>query len=312
MAGRSGSTLRFGILGAAWIAERALIPALARAGNAELVAIASRDPDRASRLFDGPVLTDYEAVLASPIVDAVYIPLPNSLHRTWAIRALAAGKHVLCEKPLALDAAEAGEMAAAARAAGRLLMEAAMYRFHPRMRALVAGLRERPPPEIAAGFGFRLQSPGNYRLDPALGGGALLDVGFYPVSLARWIYGEPETVRATGHLEAVDLTVEMTLTFAGGRRADLFASFETEEIQYLRAGDVRVEQPFTAYLDPHDPYQLMVEEFSAAALDGLPAPLLLEDSIANLRVLDRVRRCLDAGDGDDLPEGADRVLPAGE
>jgi D-xylose 1-dehydrogenase (NADP+, D-xylono-1,5-lactone-forming) len=301
--------LRFGILGAAGIARKALIPALDAASNAELVAMASRDPERARTTFAGRIQPDYEALLADPEVDALYIPLPNSLHREWAVRALAAGKHVLCEKPLALDAVEAEAMAAAARSSGKLLMEAVMYRFHPRIREVVKRLRKAPPNAIWASFGFPLNAPGSYRLDPALGGGALLDVGTYTISLARWIYGEPDWVRASGRVEAVDMTVSMTLGFASGARAFLLASFATPELQELRAGELRVAKPFTAYRDPVDPYQVMVEEFSAAALGGLPAPLSLEDSIANLRVVDAVRRSLDSGCRDDLAEAGERRPP---
>src|SRR3981081_3074716 len=177
--------LRFGILGAADIARKALIPAIEAAGNAELVALASRDVERGRRLFSGAVHGDYQTLLDDRHVDAVYLPLPNNLHLEWTLRALAAGKHVLCEKPLALTAAEAEELAAAALSSGRVLMEAFMYRFHPRIKSVVADLRRNPPSELSARFGFSLDAPGNYRLDPALGGGALLDVGCYTINLAR-------------------------------------------------------------------------------------------------------------------------------
>ena len=274
--------------------------------------MASRDLERGRSLFDGRVFGDYAKLLADPEVDAVYLPLPNSLHREWALRALAAGKHVLCEKPLALTAAEAEEMAAAARNAGRLLMEAFMYRFHPRIRSVVAGLQEDPPTELWASFGFPLDAPANYRLDPALGGGALLDVGCYTIDLARWILGEPDWVEAIGRIAGVDMTVSMTLGFASGARAHLLASFDTLEVQELRAGKVLLENPFTAWRDPVDPYQAMVEEFSAAALGGLPAPLPLEDSIANLRVVDGVRRSLDTGDRHHLAEAGEGRPPVAQ
>jgi predicted dehydrogenase len=245
-------------------------------------------------------------------VDAVYIPLPNGLHKEWTIRALAAGKHVLCEKPLANNAADAIEMAAAARASGKLLMEAVMYRFHPNIQAVVEKLREKPPDEIWASFGFPLREPGNIRFDPGLGGGALLDVGTYTISLARWIYGEPDWVEATGRIEEVDMTVSMTLGFATGARAHLFASFDTPEVQELHAGDVLVDKPFTAWRDPVDPYQVMVEEFSAAVLGGLAAPLSLEDSIANLRVVDAVRRSLETGGRHHLAEAGEGLPPVAQ
>jgi D-xylose 1-dehydrogenase (NADP+, D-xylono-1,5-lactone-forming) len=304
--------LRFGILGAADIARKALIPAIESAANAELVAIASRDRTRARALFGGWLAADYGELLEDPDVDAVYIPLPNGLHKEWTMRALAAGKHVLCEKPLANTAADAAEMAAAARASGTLLMEAVMYRFHPRIQGVVEKLREKPPEDIWASFGFPLRERDNFRFDPDLGGGALLDVGTYTISLARWIYGEPEWVEATGRVVEVDMTVSMTLGFASGARAHLFASFDTPEVQELHAGDLFVDKPFTAWRDPVDPYQVMVEEFSAAALAGLPAPLSLEDSIANLRVVDAVRRSLETGDRYHLAEAGQGLPPVAQ
>ena len=219
---------------------------------------------------------------------------------------------MLCEKPLAVRAADAVAMAAAARASGRLLMEAVMYRFHPRIRALVQELRRDPPRSSWISFGFTLRRRPDIRLDPDLGGGALLDVGTYTISLARWIHGEPDWVRATARGEPVDMTTSMTLAFPSGARAFCFCSFETPEVQELRARDLRVAKPFTAYRDPEDPYQLMVEEFSAAALGGLPAPLPLEDSIANLRVVDGIRRSLDTGGRYDLAEAGEGGVPAVE
>jgi len=271
--------------------------------SAELVGVASRDSARARALLPGGrAYTDYQDLLGDPEVDAVYIALPNGLHREWSERALAAGKHVLCEKPLAVTAADAEAMTAAAAASGRLLMEAVMYRFHPRIQAVVAELRQNPPNASWISFGFPLNRPGDIRLDPALGGGALLDVGTYTISLARWIHGEPQWVRATARGEPVDMTDSVTLAFPSGARAFLFASFETPEIQELRSGDVLLAKPFTSRHDPHDPYHLMVEEFSVAARDGLPAPLPLQDSIANLRVVDAIRRSLDTGGRYDLAE----------
>ncbi len=273
-----------------------MLPAIAASSNGRLLSLASRDAGRARVMAEQHgverCVETYDAVLEDPAVEAVYIPLVNSLHREWTLRALRAGKHVLCEKPLALNAAEAEEMAAAAEAAGRLLMEALMYRFHPRMRELAVSVTAAR--HVHAVFGFSLDAPGNYRLDPQLGGGALLDVGSYTVSAARWLLGEPREVHAVARRgpSGVDTTVSALLGFAGGAQATLLASFETPEVQELvvLTGDsvVRLEQPFTAWRDPADPYQLMVEAFAAAALEGGPAPLPAADSIANLRVLDRI------------------------
>ena len=197
------------MLGAAGIADSAVMPAIAASSNGRLVAIASRDEGRARALAARHgverVSASYEALLEDPEVEAVYIPLVNSLHKEWTLRAVAAGKHVLCEKPLGMNAGEAEEMGAAAEKAGVRLMEAFMYRFHPRIRTLVAGLRE--PIHVHATFGFPLDEPTNPRLEKGLGGGALLDVGCYTVSVARWILGEPEEVVALARVEGVDMTV---------------------------------------------------------------------------------------------------------
>src|ERR1700682_2793939 len=187
-----------GVLGAAGIAIKAVLPAIAKSNNGRVVAIASRDPQRARKVTEAypgaRAAESYDALLADHDVDAVYIPLVNSVHKEWTLRALAAGKHVLCEKPLAMNATEAEEMEMAAQSAAKHLMEAAMYRFHPRTREFVEGLAN--PIYVQATFGFTLKGKSNYRFQSALGGGALLDVGFYVVSVARWILGEPSDVFA--------------------------------------------------------------------------------------------------------------------
>lgn len=238
------------------------------------------------------VVDSYEALVADPGIDAVYNPLPNSLHREWTLRALDAGKHVLCEKPIGIDAHEAQEMAAGAERAGRHLMEAFMYRFHPAMREFVEGVRE--PLHVSATFGFTAGDPHDIRLQAGLGGGALLDVGCYTVSVARWLLGEPEDVSATARFAGdVDMTIAALLTFAGGTTASLWASLESPEEQDLkvvtRSGVLARRPPFTAYRDPHDPYQLMVESFADSILHDRPIAIPLGESIANMRALDRIR-----------------------
>jgi predicted dehydrogenase len=283
------------VLGAAWIAGAAVLPAIAASSNGRLVAIAARDAERARKMAspypDLRVLETYESVLADPTVDAVYVPLVNSAHKEWTLRALDAGKHVLCEKPLAMNAPEAELMAAAAQSSGRLLMEAFMYRFHPRVASLVAGLRDTL--YVEASFGFGLDDPSNYRLKNELGGGALLDVGCYVVSVARWILGEPSHVLARSRFSGgVDMTTSALLQFERGETAALWASFESPEEQGLtvvmRDGVQRLERPFTSR-DDADPYQLMVESFASSVIDGRPAAIPLSESIANMKVLDRIR-----------------------
>ena len=246
------------------------------------------------------VARDYDGVLADPEVEAVYIPLVNSLHREWTERSLHAGKHVLCEKPLGMNAEEAAVMADASRRSGRLLMEAFMYRFHPRMRAFVDGLRgEERPLHVQASFGFPLSDTSNYRLQRALGGGALLDVGCYTVSVARWLLGEPDTVLARARFDqktGVDMSVSSLLHFAGGGTASLWCSFESAEEQGVTAvtakGTYALERPFTARHDPHDPYQLMVESFADSVRNGTDPDVSLDESVANMRALDRIREAM--------------------
>jgi len=285
------------VLGAASIADTDVMPAISASSNGRLVAIASRDPKRArefaSRHAVPVVCPTYEALLREPEVDAVYIPLHHSAHKEWALHAAAAGKHVLCEKPLAMNAADAEEMGAGAERAGVLLMEAFMYRFHPRPRDFVAGLRD--PMFVNATFGFTLDDPENFRLRRELGGGALLDVGCYTVSVARWILGEPVGMDASAHLadgpEGVDMTVSAFLRFGSGATASVWASFEGPEEQELtvvtKTGRQRLERPFSS-MEPN-PYQLMVESFAKSALGGYPVELPVADSVANMRVLDRIR-----------------------
>ena len=285
----------WGVLGAAHIAGTAVLPAIAASSNGLLVAMASRSAERAREMLsaypDVRALGSYEALLAHTEVDAVYIPLPNHLHKEWTLRALRAGKHVLCEKPLALNAPEAEEMAAAARAAGRFLMEAFMYRFHPDMHAFVEALRE--PLHVAASFGFTVSRPEDIRLQAPLGGGALLDVGCYTVSVARWILGEPEHVWAHSTIRnGVDMTTSALLDFPGGASAAAWSSLESAEIQevtVITRDGVQRRAPAFNTRERHDPYRLMVESFAGSVLEDRPVAIPITESIANMRTLDRIR-----------------------
>src|SRR3954447_13087611 len=186
------SNVRWGVLSTANIGRRAVLPAIQRSRNGELVAVASRDADKA-RAFAADLgipraYASYEQLLADPEIEAVYIPLPNSMHREWTIKAAQAGKHILCEKPLGLNAAECAEMDAAARQNGVLLMEAFMYRFHPQTERVIQLIRQGAighPRLIHAAFTFRLSNPANIRLQSDLGGGSLMDVGCYCVNVSR-------------------------------------------------------------------------------------------------------------------------------
>ncbi|HEX5781783.1 MAG TPA: Gfo/Idh/MocA family oxidoreductase, partial [Solirubrobacteraceae bacterium] len=194
--------MRWGILSTARINYN-LLAGARLAENVEVVAVGSRDRERgeafAAEHGIGRVHGSYEDLLADPDVEAVYIPLPNSLHVPWSVRALEAGKHVLCEKPLTRRAADAEAAFDAAERAGRLLMEAFMWRYHPQTEALVRVAGEIGPLRlIRAAFGFSLPADdvGNVRLQRELDGGALMDVGCYCVSALRLLGGEPE--RASG------------------------------------------------------------------------------------------------------------------
>jgi D-xylose 1-dehydrogenase (NADP+, D-xylono-1,5-lactone-forming) len=232
----------------------------------------------------------YDALLEMKDVDAIYVPLTNNLHREWTLRALAAGKHVLCEKPLAMNAAEAEEMASAATTAGRMLMEAFMYRFDPRTRAFIEGIRD--PLHVLASFGFLLQGE-NFRFDAALGGGALYDVGCYTVGIARWILGEPVEVLAHARMRnGIDMTTSALLVFDQDRTASVWASFESPEAQEVtvisRGGVDRLDRPFTSDRSGLS-QRFMVESFADSVMNDEPVAVPPSESIANMRTLDRIR-----------------------
>jgi predicted dehydrogenase len=189
--------LRFGILGCASIARRMMLPAFAELTEAIPVAVAARDRDRAAAFaaeFGIAAAPDYDALLAREDVDAVYLPLPPALHEHWALRALAAGKHVLCEKPLATSLTSAERLVAAARQAGRVLAENWMFMAHRQLAtidALIADRRLGPLRLLRASFGFPALDPDNFRYRGDLGGGALLDAGGYTLRIARRFLGDP-------------------------------------------------------------------------------------------------------------------------
>lgn len=314
-------TLRWGILGTASIARRRLVPAIGAAPSATLAAIASREAARAEEAVAaagaGRPHGSYEALLADPGVDAVYIPLPNALHLPWTRRALDAGKHVLCEKPLGCTAAQAEEILIAAGEAGRAVMEAFMYRFHPRWEAIHAMTGEGAIGTLTAvhtHFSYMNTDPADIRNDPGLGGGGLLDIGCYGASVARWLFSrEPAAVR--GRVErdphfGTDRMASAVLDFAPGH-ATFTAATQLPWHQHVSIhgtlGRIEVERPFNPVPEsssrllvhqgdavreitfaPADQYAVMVERFSRAVLDGTPVPTALDDAIANARVLDAV------------------------
>ena len=299
----SDQILRWGVISTANIGRAAVNPAVQASSNGELLAVASRDADQARAFADEHGIPrsygSYEELLADPDIDAVYNPLPNSLHLEWSVRAAEAGKHILCEKPLALDEAECREMAAAADANEVRLLEAFMYRFHPRTQRVVELVREGAIGDlrvIRSTFTFRLTKPDNIRLDPDLGGGALMDVGCYCVNVSRTMAGaEPEEVMATANWtdRGVDEEMSGVLRFPGGVLAhfDCALTMERCEVYEVAGTEGHLEVPASflpgtadAPIHHHrgragvetemvagaDEYQVMVEHFAECVLAGRP------------------------------------------
>lgn len=327
--------IQWGLLGNATIARKCVIGAIQKSRNGTVRALASRNPEKARETQTRhaiPVLYEcYAAVLADPAITAVYIPLPNHLHHPWTLKALAAGKHVLCEKPLAGSTREAQEMAAAARKADRFLMEAFMYRFHPRSRRIKTMVDQGvigAPRIVRAAFCYPmardlLESGDNARLKPEMGGGALMDVGCYGVSLARWLMNaEPVRVQAQAsyHPGGVDWHLLGTLEFGPRRLAVIEASFITALQQTYSIVGARgaIELPHDAFIpwekdavfthrrqdeeagtrhciDGADEYQLMVEHFADVVLGTDQAAYSPRESIANMRVLDALAHAARSG-----------------
>lgn len=320
----SRRTLRWGVLGAARIAAQAVVPALRAAGDHVLV-LGSRDLGRgraaAAQMGIPMAVEGYQGVLEQDL-DAIYVPLPNSLHRPWVLAALASGKHVLCEKPLGLTAGEAEEMAAAAQLAQLVLAEAVMYRYHPRWQ-LIMGLLQRGElgavRQLAGGFSFRLRPPPDVRWEWELGGGALYDVGSYLINASRWVVGrEPERAVALSiPRRSVDESTSMLLEFSSrqGTAATLAAfscGFATADSEWLRIeGDqaaMSISKPFTAWHDERppilvdgrggqrridspaaDPYFEMVVAFGRAVESLAPVLTSAEDAAGTLAVIDACR-----------------------
>jgi predicted dehydrogenase len=229
--------LRLGILGCANIAKQ-FARDVADSLLVSIQAVASRDLNKAqhfAQIFEIPrAHGSYEALLADPALDAIYLPLPNSMHAEWAIRGMQAGKHVLCEKPLALNLAEVTRMFDAARQHGVMLLESYPYWFQPQTRDLLACLSHEKIGEVRsmqASFGFTLGNPEhNIRMKPDLGGGALLDAGSYPISLIRLVMDcAPERVMAHANwaTTGVDISMIATLLYADGRNAQMSCAMNT-------------------------------------------------------------------------------------
>lgn len=328
--------LRWGVLGTAAIGRDQVIPAIQGSANGRVVAVASRNAEQArafAKAMDiGRASASYEALLSDPEVDALYIPLPNSMHAEWAIRAAEAGKAVLCEKPLALTAAEAQRIADAFAARRVALMEGFMYRFHPqnqRVLALIAEGAIGEVREVRAHLSVAIMNPpdpANVRFQAELGGGTLLDMGCYAVNIARRVFGE-EPKRALGWWDIaprfqVDITAAGILEFSRGRMAYVSCSFvEGGQGTYVVVGSegvievpraiipgmgTRAAEGLVIVVDadgkrreerfaPANQYRLMAEAFASAVLSGQAVPYPPRDAVQNMKVLDALAKAARSG-----------------
>lgn len=314
--------LRWGVLSTSRFAQQKIVPAMKDCQHAEVVAIASRDREKATevaaRLGIPRVHDSYEAMLADPEIDVIYNPLPNHLHVPLSIAALEAGKHVLCEKPVGLDAADAARLLEAARRHPHLkVMEAFMYRLHPqwqRARQLVAEGRIGQPLTINSFFSYFNTDPGNVRNMDGIGGGGLLDIGCYCISLSRFIFDD-EPRRVLGLIEndpdfKVDRRASAILDF-GQRTATFTCSTQLAPYQRVQIlgdrGRLEIEVPFNQMPDrpsrlfidlageveeivlpPANQYTIQGDLFSLAVINDTPVPTPLEDGLQNMRVIDAV------------------------
>ncbi|HET9263659.1 MAG TPA: Gfo/Idh/MocA family oxidoreductase [Vicinamibacterales bacterium] len=327
------SKIRWGVLGVAKIATAKIIPAMQRGRSSVVTVIASRDPARAeaaARAFGVPkAYGSYEALLADPDVDAVYIPLPNHLHVPWTIRAAEAGKHVLCEKPIALSADEARQLPAVRERTGVQIQEAFMVRTHPqwvKARELVQAGRIGELRSMIGHFSYFNLDPANIRNVPEFGGGGLMDIGCYLVNTSRFIFDrEPERVTCVVDRDPIlkiDRTSSMVLDFGGGHLA---GTCSTQMAPYQRVqicgakGRIEIEIPFNAppdracrlFVDSGqdlfgsgietielpvcDQYTIQADLFSDAVLAGRPVPLPIEDAILNMACIDALFRSAQSG-----------------
>ena len=311
------TSTRWGLIGAGWIATKTIAPAMHASSEAVVQAVASRDVQRAQALDPISVYQDYEALINDPLVDAVYISLPNHLHCEWTIKALKAGKHVLCEKPFAMNLAEVEMMVEAAKQSNRLLVEAVWSRWHPRMVRLVDYVQERNIGEllsIDSSFTYPAEIEGNYRLLPEMGGGALFDIGVYPLhAMAALLGDDSEVVIEKCDVKlgptGIDLTTEWTMRSGKSAIAHGLSSFEMPENQTLLVqgenGSIELlgTQAFTSWhsasalrigervenFEATDPYQLMIENVGRKIRGEESWVLPLETSIWVQKIVDQLR-----------------------
>lgn len=316
--------VRWGILSAANIGVKRVAPAIHHSANGKIAAVASRNPQRARDLFafvpDARIYGNYESLIKDPEIEAMYIPLPNSLHAEWTIKALNAGKHVLCEKPLATTAEQGAMIMQAALSNRVLLMEAFMYRFHPQTvwtLEQIAADKIGPVKQVKASFAFDVRTrPHDIRLQSNLAGGSLMDVGCYPVNFCRAVFGRmPVTttarVAAPGVGE-VERAVNAILDFENGCYGLIDSSFELPARQvgeiFGEKGSITLPMPFTPGVietearmtigdqtivqrfAPVDQYKLEVEHFASCIREGRQPALDLLETIENLATIESIYR----------------------
>ncbi len=319
--------LRWGILGAAKIAVQKVIPAMRRCRWSEPVAIASRDlrkaQEAAAALGLARAYGSYEELLADPHIDIIYNPLPNHLHVPWSIRALEAGKHVLCEKPLGLSTEEVRALMAVRDRTGLCAGEAFMVRTHPqwlRVKELVDSGAIGALRQVQAWFSYFNRDPANVRNVAAYGGGGLMDIGCYPIFLSRFLFGaEPARVAASMDIDpefGVDRHCAALLDFPGGMCAFTCATQLTPAQRVVVFGEkarIEVEIPFNApndrpcriFIDDGsdlaggsrrveempvcDQYTIQADEFALAVMGRRAVPVPLEDSLRTMAVIEALR-----------------------
>jgi predicted dehydrogenase len=325
--------LRWGILGAAKIAVTKVIPAMRACTRCEAAAIASRDAEKAKRAAESLGLEraygSYEELLADPEIDVIYNPLPNHLHVPWSIRALEAGKHVLCEKPLGLSTGEVRELIEARDRAGLCAGEAFMVRTHPqwlRVKELIETGAIGRVRQMQAWFSYFNRDPANVRNVAEWGGGGLMDIGCYPVFLSRYLFGE-EPLRVAASLDidpdfGVDRCCAALLEFPSGACVFTCATQLAPAQRFVVSGEkarIEVEIPYNAppdrpcrlFVDDGsdlsggsrkveelpvcDQYAIQADEFSRAVLGERDVPVPLEDSLRTMAVIEAIRRAAGSG-----------------
>jgi len=314
--------IRWGVLGAARIATVRVIPGMKTCRLAEVTAIASRDLEKAkaaaSSLGIAKAYGSYEELLADPDIDAVYNPLPNPMHVPWTIRAAEAGKHVLCEKPVAMDAQEAARLALVRDRTGVKIGEAFMVHTHPQWLRVVEIVRSGEIGELRAmvfPFSYNNRDPKNIRNLPNMGGGALMDIGCYPIHLSRWVFGsEPLRLAAAVSRDPEFGTDRLTSALLEYPSGHALFTVSTQASPYQRtqilgsAGRIEVEIPVNApndcptklYIQTGelrtesipvcDQYELQGDAFSRAILEGGEVPVPVEEAVKNMAVIDAVFR----------------------